>query len=103
MWYTCLQCLYVFMFLHTFNDVKNLFYSESNSITAVGGRQMTELQSHLAHLEARVARETRRRLSLEEEVRRLRDENRRLQEESQTAAQQLRRFTEWFFQTIDRQ
>jgi len=36
-------------------------------------------------------------------VRRLRDENRRLQEESQTAAQQLRRFTEWFFQTIDRQ
>jgi signal-induced proliferation-associated 1 like protein 1 len=76
---------------------------ESNSITAVGGRQMTELQSHLAHLEARVARETRRRLSLEEEVRRLRDENRRLQEESQTAAQQLRRFTEWFFQTIDRQ
>lgn len=64
---------------------------------------MTELQSHLAHLEARVAREARRRLSLEEEVRRLRDENRRLQEESQTAAQQLRRFTEWFFQTIDRQ
>jgi predicted nucleic acid-binding Zn-ribbon protein len=64
---------------------------------------MTELQSHLAQLEARVARETRRRQSLEEEVRRLRDENRRLQEESQAAAQQLRRFTEWFFQTIDRQ
>jgi predicted nucleic acid-binding Zn-ribbon protein len=64
---------------------------------------MAELQSYLAQLEARVARETRRRLSLEEEVRRLRDENRRLQEESQTAAQQLRRFTEWFFQTIDRQ
>ena len=28
--------------------------------------------------------------------------NVRLQEESQTAAQQLRRFTEWFFQTIDK-
>ena len=27
-------------------------------------------------------------------------ENQRLQEESQTAAQQLRRFTEWFFQNV---
>ncbi|KAJ9585309.1 hypothetical protein L9F63_002894, partial [Diploptera punctata] len=65
-------------------------------------KRMTELQSHLAQVEARAARETRRRLSLEDEVRRLREENRRLQEESQAAAQQLRRFTEWFFQTIDR-
>lgn len=32
----------------------------------------------------------------------LRGENVRLQEESHTAAQQLRRFTEWFFQTIDK-
>ena len=30
------------------------------------------------------------------------EENVRLKEESQTAAQQLRRFTEWFFQTIDK-
>ncbi|KAJ4443510.1 hypothetical protein ANN_05182 [Periplaneta americana] len=75
---------------------------KNNSITT-GGRRPSELQSLLAQLEARVDRETRRRLSLEEEVRRLRDENRRLQEESQAAAQQLRRFTEWFFQTIDRQ
>nr|CAD7200955.1 unnamed protein product [Timema douglasi] len=69
----------------------------------ISGRRISELQSHLVSLESRAARETRRRLSLEEEVRRLRDENRRLQEESQAAAQQLRRFTEWFFQTIDRQ
>lgn len=60
------------------------------------------MQAHVATLESRVARETRRRLSLEDEVRRLRDENRRLQEESQAAAQQLRRFTEWFFQTLDK-
>ena len=40
---------------------------------------------------------------LEQEVRRLRVDNVRLQEESQTAAAQLRKFTEWFFQTIDRQ
>ena len=32
----------------------------------------------------------------------LQEENVRLKEESQTAAQQLRRFTEWFFQTIDK-
>jgi len=67
-----------------------------------------------------MARETRLRLSLEDEVRRLRDENRRLQEsenlrlsledenrrlkdENHAAAQQLRRFTEWFFQTMDHQ
>ncbi|KAK7790568.1 hypothetical protein R5R35_002024 [Gryllus longicercus] len=68
-----------------------------------GSRRTAELHNHQTELQARLARETRRRLSLEEEVRRLRDENRRLQEESQAAAQQLRRFTEWFFQTIDRQ
>lgn len=64
---------------------------------------VSDLQSHLSTLELRVARETRRRLSLEDEVRRLRDENRRLQDESHAAAQQLRRFTEWFFHTIDHQ
>ena len=64
---------------------------------------MSELQTYLAQLEVRVSKETRRRMSLEEEVRRLREENKRLQEESQAAVQQLRRFTEWFFQTIDRQ
>ena len=37
---------------------------------------------------------------LESEVVALRVENQRLQEESQTAAQQLKRFTEWFFQTV---
>ncbi|XP_077276218.1 uncharacterized protein LOC143905014 isoform X2 [Temnothorax americanus] len=81
---------------------------------------VSELQSHLSTLELRMARETRLRLSLEDEVRRLRDENRRLQEsenlrlsledenrrlkdENHAAAQQLRRFTEWFFQTMDHQ
>ena len=48
-------------------------------------------------------KETQKRLTLEQEVHSLRDENRRLQQESQSAAQQLRRFTEWFFQTIDKQ
>ncbi|XP_075225356.1 signal-induced proliferation-associated 1-like protein 2 [Lycorma delicatula] len=69
-----------------------------------------ELQKHLSQLKNQLSRETNRRISLENEVRGLREENsglreenRRLQEESQNAAQQLRRFTEWFFQTIDKQ
>nr|CAD7263867.1 unnamed protein product [Timema shepardi] len=89
---------------HWVNDVsERLGLDATPSSGGISGRRISELQSHLVSLESRAARETRRRLSLEEEVRRLRDENRRLQEESQAAAQQLRRFTEWFFQTIDRQ
>lgn len=41
--------------------------------------------------------------AMEAEIQELRADNVRLQEESQTAATQLRRFTEWFFNTIDRQ
>ncbi|XP_046388548.1 signal-induced proliferation-associated 1-like protein 3 [Ischnura elegans] len=73
------------------------------NISSGGGRRVHELQTQLGQLESRVARETRRRLSLEEEVRHLREENRRLQEESAASAQQLRRFTDWFFQTIQHQ
>ncbi|KAH0946647.1 hypothetical protein HN011_006403 [Eciton burchellii] len=86
----------------------------------VNANSVSDLQSHLSTLELRMVRETRLRLSLEDEVRRLRDENRRLQEseslrlsledenrrlkdENHAAAQQLRRFTEWFFQTMDHQ
>lgn len=64
---------------------------------------LPELQNQVTQLEDRISKETRRRKSLEHAVRRLTDENRRLQDESQAAVQQLRRFTEWFFQTIDRQ
>ncbi|MEQ2193389.1 hypothetical protein XENOCAPTIV_021362 [Xenoophorus captivus] len=39
---------------------------------------------------------------LQEEVQHLRQDNMRLQEESQTAAAQLRKFTEWFFHAIDK-
>ncbi|XP_071455086.1 signal-induced proliferation-associated 1-like protein 2 [Hetaerina americana] len=74
-----------------------------NISSSAGGRRVHELQTQLGQLESRVARETRRRLSLEEEVRHLREENRRLQEESAASAQQLRRFTDWFFQTIQHQ
>lgn len=80
--------------------------AQPTSTTTAGLTQSTsvpELQLQVVQLEDRVGKETRRRRSLEQAVRRLTEENRRLQDESQAAVQQLRRFTEWFFQTIDRQ
>ena len=62
-----------------------------------------QFQKYLSELENRLMKETQLRLTLEQEIHSLRDENKRLQQESQSAAQQLRRFTEWFFQTIDKQ
>lgn len=47
--------------------------------------------------------ETRRRMSLEHEVRRLKEENRKLQDQAHAAVQQLRKFTEWFFKNVKRQ
>lgn len=62
-----------------------------------------ELQNHLTELESRVNMETRRRMSLENEVRRLKEENRQLQDQAQVAVQQLKKFTEWFFKNVERQ
>ncbi|XP_031624591.1 signal-induced proliferation-associated 1-like protein 2 isoform X2 [Contarinia nasturtii] len=64
---------------------------------------LPDLQNQVTQLEDRITKETKRRVSLEHAVRKLTEENRRLQDESQAAVQQLRRFSEWFFQTIDRQ
>lgn len=76
--------------------------STANSNQMQNSSSLPELQSQVTQLSDRVLREQRRRRSLEHAVRRLTEENRRLQDESQAAVQQLRRFTEWFFQTIDR-
>lgn len=64
--------------------------------------RMEQLEQHVGSLETRLRGEEDRRQTLEAEIRRLRDDNQRLQGESQTAAQQLKRFTDWFFQTIER-
>ncbi|KAI5752221.1 hypothetical protein M8J77_014990 [Diaphorina citri] len=69
----------------------------------VSSRRLANLQKYLSQLESRLSREMRRRHTLEEELKDLREENKKLKEESQNALQQLRRFTEWFFQTIDKQ
>lgn len=83
--------------------------SSSSSGVSTSGQQnssqnsLPELQNQVTQLEDRITKETRRRKSLEQAVRRLTEENRRLQDESQAAVQQLRRFSEWFFQTVDRE
>ena len=60
------------------------------------------LQDRIAALEDELRQEKTGKSDLEHQIEQLKDENARLKEESQTAAQQLRRFTEWFFQTIDK-
>lgn len=82
--------------------------STSSSSSTSGGvsrvqSSLPDLQNQVSQLEDRITKETKRRVSLEHAVRKLTEENQRLQSESQQAVQQLRRFSEWFFQTIDRQ
>ena len=66
-------------------------------------QRIQELEEKVRQLEEELAQERQESAALDAEVQRLRNENERLQEESQNAAAQLRRFTEWFFTTIDRQ
>lgn len=63
---------------------------------------VAKLMDRVSELESRLGEESARKSSLEEQVEALKEENLRLQEESATASQQLKRFTEWFFQTIDK-
>ncbi|KAI1295391.1 Signal-induced proliferation-associated 1-like protein 2 [Halotydeus destructor] len=60
-----------------------------------------ELENTVKKLQIDLVREQSDKASLEDEMEKLRLENMRLHEESQTAAAQLRKFTEWFFQNIN--
>lgn len=71
-------------------------------LTKDENKTMDQLQAHLNSLETQILKDKQRRKSLEDTVQRLSEENRRLQSESEAAVQQLRTFTEWFFQTIDK-
>merc|ERR1712223_1537966 len=74
--------------------------STKEAVPAEG--RLSQLLERLESLEYRLNSESRQKTELADEVAQLREENQRLQEESATAAQQLRRFTEWFFQTIEK-
>ncbi|XP_056672111.1 signal-induced proliferation-associated 1-like protein 2 isoform X4 [Monodelphis domestica] len=64
--------------------------------------KVNQLELILRQLQTDLRKEKQDKAVLQAEVQHLRQDNMRLQEESQTAAAQLRKFTEWFFNTIDK-
>ncbi|KAI4555610.1 hypothetical protein MJG53_019300 [Ovis ammon polii x Ovis aries] len=64
--------------------------------------KVNQLELILRQLQTDLRKEKQDKAALQAEVQHLRQDNLRLQEESQTAAAQLRKFTEWFFNTIDK-
>ena len=64
---------------------------------------MAELEGLVRQLQLDLDKEKQRSGSQESEMQTLRTDNIRLQDELETAGTQLRRFTEWFFNAIDRQ
>eukprot|EP00070_Physeter_catodon_P030168 XP_028337062.1 signal-induced proliferation-associated 1-like protein 2 [Physeter catodon] len=83
--------------------------SGKDFMDATGGRspstltgKVNQLELILRQLQTDLRKEKQDKAVLQAEVQHLRQDNLRLQEESQTAAAQLRKFTEWFFNTIDK-
>uniref|UniRef100_H3D7D4 Signal induced proliferation associated 1 like 2 n=1 Tax=Tetraodon nigroviridis TaxID=99883 RepID=H3D7D4_TETNG len=73
----------------------------SGSPSTLTGK-VNQLELILKQLQHDLRKEKEDKAMLQEEVQHLRQDNMRLQEESQTAAAQLRKFTEWFFHTMDK-
>ncbi|XP_051945501.1 signal-induced proliferation-associated 1-like protein 2 isoform X1 [Xyrauchen texanus] len=71
------------------------------SPTTLTGK-VNQLEVILRQLQYDLKKEKEDKAILQVEVQHLRQDNMRLQEESQTAAAQLRKFTEWFFHSIDK-
>ncbi|XP_034040399.1 signal-induced proliferation-associated 1-like protein 2 isoform X2 [Thalassophryne amazonica] len=74
---------------------------EAESPSTLTGK-VNQLEVILRQLQNDLRKEKEDKAMLQEEVQHLRQDNMRLQEESQTAAAQLRKFTEWFFHSIDK-
>lgn len=75
---------------------------EAHSSPSTLTGKVNQLEVILRQLQHDLRKEKEDKAMLQEEVQHLRQDNMRLQEESQTAAAQLRKFTEWFFHTIDK-
>lgn len=74
---------------------------DSDAPSSLTGK-VNQLEVILRQLQNDLRKEKEDKAMLQEEVQHLRQDNMRLQEESQTAAAQLRKFTEWFFHSIDK-
>uniref|UniRef100_A0AAX7UNQ5 Signal induced proliferation associated 1 like 2 n=1 Tax=Astatotilapia calliptera TaxID=8154 RepID=A0AAX7UNQ5_ASTCA len=81
-------------------DAARAFEGNHSPSTLTG--KVNQLEVILRQLQHDLRKEKEDKAMLQEEVQHLRQDNMRLQEESQTAAAQLRKFTEWFFHTIDK-
>ncbi|KAM9613035.1 signal-induced proliferation-associated 1-like protein 2 isoform 3-T11 [Trichechus inunguis] len=64
--------------------------------------KVNQLELILRQLQTDLRKEKQDKAVLQAEVQHLRQDNMRLQEESQTATAQLRKFTEWFFNSVDK-
>ncbi|KAJ8264210.1 hypothetical protein GJAV_G00146490 [Gymnothorax javanicus] len=64
--------------------------------------KVNQLELILRQLQYDLRKEKEDKAMLQEQVQHLRQDNMRLHEESQSAAAQLRKFTEWFFHSIDK-
>uniref|UniRef100_A0A8C7YX07 Signal induced proliferation associated 1 like 2 n=1 Tax=Oryzias sinensis TaxID=183150 RepID=A0A8C7YX07_9TELE len=82
-------------------DAARAFEGNHSSPSTLTGK-VNQLEVILRQLQNDLRKEKEDKAMLQEEVQHLRQDNMRLQEESQTAAAQLRKFTEWFFHTIDK-
>ncbi|XP_058880364.1 signal-induced proliferation-associated 1-like protein 2 isoform X5 [Acipenser ruthenus] len=80
---------------------KNIDETGESSPSTLTGK-VNQLEVILRQLQYDLRKEKEDKAILKVEVQHLRQDNMRLQEESQTAAAQLRKFTEWFFYTIDK-
>ncbi|XP_029648674.1 signal-induced proliferation-associated 1-like protein 2 isoform X2 [Octopus sinensis] len=88
---------------------KNELLTPQNKDKSMSRTVVSNPQQRIKELEQKVQqtcndldKEKQKNSQYESEITKLRAENQRLQDESQTAATELRRFTEWFFNIVDK-
>ncbi|XP_071398361.1 signal-induced proliferation-associated 1-like protein 2 [Centroberyx affinis] len=64
--------------------------------------KVSQLEQILMQLQFDLRKEQQDKVELQQQVQLLRRDNQRLHEESRTAANQLRRFTDWVLQSVDK-
>ncbi|VVC37072.1 Hypothetical protein CINCED_3A010066 [Cinara cedri] len=87
---------------NTSNENRDHNWSGMNGSTILNSSVTNKTNMSPEDLEMMLRNEMEMRMELQNEVKHLREENRRLQDESNSAAQQLKHFTHWFFQNIDK-
>ncbi|XP_072485335.1 signal-induced proliferation-associated 1-like protein 1 isoform X10 [Notamacropus eugenii] len=76
-------------------------YASSKDSSPTLASKVDQLEGMLKMLQEDLKKEKEDKAHLQAEVQHLREDNLRLQEESQTASDKLKKFTEWVFNTID--